>query len=113
MLIDKRSAPDIGDVVTIKLASGEEIVGRLQEKIGDTITLAKPLQVIIQPISASQIGLGFRPLLGSVSEAAIVQFPLSTLAIRPIKTGDDVTRNYIQVTTGLVTAEHMPSILSP
>jgi len=104
MLIEKRNAPDIGDVITIKLISGEEIIGRLLEKIGDMIVIGKPLQIIMQPISATQMGLGFRPVLGSVSEDATLQFPLTALTVRPMKSNDDVTRSYIQATTGLVTA---------
>lgn len=113
MLIEKRSAPDINDVVTIKLSSGEEIIGKLSEKTVDSIFLAKPVQIMMQPISANQMGLAFHPVLGSASETATIQFPLSGLSIRPVKTSEDVTRNYIQATTGLVTADSIPSLLRP
>ena len=109
MLIDKRHTPDINDIVTIKLVSGEEIVGRLMDRTGDAILLAKPVQIIMQPVNANQIGLAFQPVLGSVNEHSTMQFSLTLLAIRPIKTNEDVTRNYIQATTGLVAADQMPS----
>ena len=110
MLIEKRNAPDIGDVITIKLISGEEIIGKLLE-VGESVSIGKPLQIVIQPINATQMGLGFRPVLGSVTETATLRFPLSALTVQPMKTNDDVTRSYIQATTGLVTPD-VSSILT-
>lgn len=109
MLIQKSSVIEINDIVTIKLSSGEEIIGKLTEKTTDTISLAKPVQIVMQPIGPKQMGLAFHPVLGSVGEVTM-QFSLANLAIRPVKTGDDVMRNYIQATSGLVTP---PSLVTP
>ena len=109
MLIQKSSVIEINDIVTIKLSSGEEIIGKLTEKTIDTISLAKPVQIVMQPIGPKQMGLAFHPVLGSVGEVTM-QFSLANLAIRPVKTGDDVMRNYIQATSGLVTP---PSLVTP
>jgi hypothetical protein len=103
MLIEKRNAPEINDIVTIKLASGEEIVGKLTDRTAETVSLAKPVQIIMQPINAQQMGLAFHPVLGSVQEHANVQFAMALLSIRPLKTSEDVIRNYIQATTSLLT----------
>jgi hypothetical protein len=108
MLIEKRNAPEINDIVTIKLISGEEIVGRMIDRNSDSISLAKPVTIIVQPISANQMGLAFRPVLGSVGEHVTVPFAFAVMTVRPIKTGDDVVRNYIHATTGLVSADQMP-----
>ena len=112
MLIQKSNIVEINDIVTIKLSSGEEIVGKLAEKTAETVSLAKPVQIVMQPIGPKQMGLAFHPVLGSVGEVTM-QFSLATLAIRPMKTGDDVSRNYIQATTGLVTPGQMPSLIQP
>lgn len=104
MLVN-RNNPNINDVVTIKLVSGEEVVGKLIDRTADAVTISKPIQISIQPVGKHQVGLAFLPILGSVSEAAQVQIPMTAMAIRPVKTGDDVTKNYIQATTGLVTAQ--------
>ena len=109
MLIQKSSVIEINDIVTIKLSSGEEIIGKLTEKTTDTISLAKPVQIVMQPIGPKQMGLAFHPVLGSVGEVTM-QFSLANLAIRPVRTGDDVMRNYIQATSGLVTP---PSLVTP
>lgn len=110
MFIEKRNAPEINDIVTIKLASGEEIIGRLTERTIDSVTLSRPVQIILQQISAKQMGLAFQSVLGSVSDNISMQFSLAQMTIRPVKTSEDVTRNYIQATTGLVpaTADQLP-----
>lgn len=103
MLIDKKSTVEINDIVTIKLLSGEEIVGRLNERSADSIFLSKPIRVIMEPMGNNQVGLSMLPVLASASEVNSVQFPLAGLAIRPLKTSDEVRSNYLQITTGLVT----------
>ena len=104
MFIEKRSAPEINDVVTLKLMSGEEVIGKLTDRTMDSVFLTKPVQIVMQPIATNQLGLAFQPILGSVHDA-VMQFPFSGMAIRPVKTGEEVTRNYIQATTGLLTAK--------
>jgi hypothetical protein len=101
MLIAK--GVDIGDIVTVKLVSGEEIVGRLQERTIDSIYLVKPLTINIQPVSQQEVGLSFCPVLGSVEQEMTLQLPLHGLSIRPVKTNADVTANYIRLTTSLLT----------
>jgi hypothetical protein len=103
MLIERNNNPVEGDIVTIKLTSGEEIVGKLVARSIDSISLAKPVQISMQPVGPKQVGLAFLPVLGSVADATI-QVPLSAMVIRPVKTGEDVRLNYIQATTGIVTA---------
>lgn len=110
MLIDKRNAPEINDIVTIKLASGEEVIGRMIDRTGETVSIGKPVQIVMQPIGPDKMGLAFHPVLGSVSDLATVQFSLATLAVRPVKTNEDVSRNYISATSGLVQATNIPPI---
>lgn len=113
MLIEKNTAPRLGDIVTIKLSSGEEIVGKLTERTTETVFLAKPVQIVMQPIAPQKMGLAFHPVLGSTSDTATMQFPLAQMSIWPIRTSDDVMRNYIQATTGLMTADQIPSLIQP
>lgn len=103
MLIDKKNTVEVNDVVTLKLLSGEEVIGRLVERSIDSVFLSKPIRVIMEPIGSNQVGLSMLPVLGSVTEVNSVQFPLAGMAIRPLKTSDDVKRNYLQITTGLTT----------
>lgn len=103
MLIDKQTILAINDIITLKLVSGEEIVGKLIEQTSEHISLAKPVTCALQPVSAKQMGLSFIPVLGSVEPETTLQIPLTALAIRPVKTGKDVRSNYIQITSGIIT----------
>lgn len=98
MLIEKN--PENESIVTIKLISGEEIVGKQIDRTIDSVTLAKPIQIGMQQVG-NQMGLGFMPVLGSV-EGDSIKFYFSGMSIRPIKTGSNVRDNYLQATTGLV-----------
>lgn len=111
MLIDKSNAPEINDIVTIKLLSGEEIVGKLVEKTTDFVFLSKPIHVVMGPVNNNQVGLSMYPVLSSVNDPGAVQFPMAALSIRPLRTGDEVKRKYIQITTGLLpaSADQIPS----
>jgi hypothetical protein len=102
MLIEKRSIVAINDVVSVKLVSGEEIVGKLIDQSDDVITLAKPVTISLQPVSDKQMGLSFLPVLGSVEPDVTLQIPTLAMAVRPVKTGKAVASSYIQTTTGLV-----------
>lgn len=94
----------LNDIITIKLVSGEEVVGKLTERSIDGVTLAKPVTVGMQQVAANQVGLAFLPVLGSVSPNTSINIPFSGMAIRPIRTGDEVMRNYIKATSDIVTA---------
>ena len=52
----------VGDTVSFKLSSGEEIIARLIEETGTTYKLGKPMVLIAQ-----QQGLGLAPFMFSVS----------------------------------------------
>lgn len=103
MLLDKAQVVDINDVVTILLVGGEEIVGKLIERTSESVSLAKPIRVVLEPIHQGQVGVSVLPVLGSVSEMSSVQIPFSAMAIRPLKTGEDLRRKYLEITSGLVT----------
>ena len=57
MLIEKRTIVAINDVITVKLVSGEEIVGKLIEQNSESITLAKPVTVALHAVSDKQMGV--------------------------------------------------------
>lgn len=102
MLIEKNHAPSAGDVVTIKLGSGEEVVGRMQTLTAESITLTKPIAVVIQPAENGQVGLSFYPVMGSIEPEVTLNFALSSLCIRPVKTGANIADTYTKMTSSLV-----------
>ena len=102
MLIEKRSIVAINDVITVKLMSGEEIVGRLLAETVESITLGKPVTISLQPVSDKQMGLSFLPVLGSVEPDVTLQVPTAAMAVLPVKTGKSVADSYLQTTSSLL-----------
>jgi hypothetical protein len=114
MLKEQNNNPIVGDIVTVKLVSGEEIVGKLADKSIDSIYISRPVQVAMQQVNANQVGLAFLPVLGSINDSTTIQIPFSGMTIRPVKTNDEVKRNYIQATTNIITpSQEQRAILMP
>lgn len=113
MLIEKNIKPAINDIVTVKLTSGEEIVGRLTSNTAEGIVLAKPIMIVIQPASGGQIGIRFFPVLGSIDKDASLSIAKSGMSIGLVKTRKDVADSYTQATSGIatVTSDQMSSII--
>ena len=86
-----------GEVVSIKLISGEEIIARLDAEDKDTVTLAKPLSVSIGPQ-----GLGMMPFM-FLNSSNIVNIKLSHIIAMGVAK-KDASDQYIQGTTGIALA---------
>jgi hypothetical protein len=96
MLIEKPYA--INDVVSIKLSSGEEVIGKLLEETPETVTLSKPLM-----LAQTAKGMGLAPYMFTVDpEKAQLKFNEKNI-ITVTKTMETMAKQYIQSTTGLIT----------
>jgi hypothetical protein len=84
-----------GDTVSVKLISGEEVVGRIGDPTDGTIILTKPMTFIMGPQ-----GLGMVPYMFSAPQDAKIKIKESAI-VAIIKTDDNVNKQYIQQTTGL------------
>ena len=85
----------VGDVVSLKLSSGEEILGRLESEKENNVTLKKPMVLIAQ-----EKGLGLAPFMFSVSPTGkFVMKAASVLCIA--KTEDEISKQYTTQTTGI------------
>lgn len=93
MLIDK--GVTIGEVVTLKLSSGEELIAKLVEDNPMYYKVSKPLV-----LSMSQKGVGMMPYLFTVHPDKDINLNRSTvIAIAP--TDKDFADQYTQGTTGI------------
>jgi len=99
MLIQKPVS--MGDIVSIKLSNGDEIVGKFINQDTLSCTISKPVIVAIQPVGPSQVTLGFMPFMVSSDEDTNVVLPLSAMLTKPIKARDDVANNYRRATSEL------------
>ena len=93
MLIDKGVAP--GEVISLKLTSGEEIVARLDEETDTYYKISKPMVIGMGPN-----GPGLMPYLFTVHPDKVVK--LSKLPVVIVEASDkQFADQYIQATTGI------------
>lgn len=93
MLIQTPAQPN--DTVTIKVLGGEEIIGRLVEQNDTSVTLHKPLAILMGPQ-----GFGLGPFVMSASQIAEVVIS-KTHVITVVKTDKQVADQYVKQTTGI------------
>ena len=96
MLIDK--GVTAGEVVTIKLTSGEELVAKLVEETNTHYKLARPLVLSMGPK-----GIGMVPYLFTVHPDKDVSLNKSTVTV--VAASDkEFANQYLQGTTGITLA---------
>jgi hypothetical protein len=85
----------VGDTVSFKLSSGEEVVGRLDSETDKAYILNKPMVIIAQ-----QQGLGLAPFMFSVAPDG--KFNLTATSVACLaKTETGIAKQYIEQTTGI------------
>lgn len=92
MLINKGIS--VGEIVCLKLISGEEIIAKLEESDNDKIKVNRPLSV-----SLSQSGLGMIPFIFLSSSESVEIKTQHIIAMTTCK--KDAADQYIQGTTGI------------
>ena len=85
----------VGDNVSFKLSSGEEIIGRLEAEDAKSFTVRKPMVLI-----AGEQGLGLAPFMFSVSPDG--KFVMKSTAISCMaKTEAEIGKQYTAQTSGI------------
>lgn len=92
MLITK--GVSVGEVVSLKLISGEEIIARLEEDNTDTVKLNRPLSINIGPN-----GLGMMPFIFLNASDNLEIKKQHIIAMGESK--KDAADQYVQGTTGI------------
>ncbi len=95
MLIEKPIT--IGDVVSIKLLNGDEIIARLENETANEIKITKPLAVTVGPQ-----GLGMMPWIFLGEKDTMTLNKNHVFVMIPSK--KDAADQYIQGTTGIALA---------
>ena len=96
MIIEKPF--ETGDVISVKLSSGEEIIARLEKKGEKSLSVKKPLMLVAGPDG----GMGLAPFMFTVNPAATFKLQMSSI-ICTVKTDDETAKTYTQQTSGIVT----------
>ena len=103
MLIEKKVA--VGDTISFRLITGEEIIAKLTDINETAITVSKPIVAQMQMVGPNQAALAFGPFMMTADEEATkFTFRRDRLLSDPIKPRKDIAANYIQATTGIVPA---------
>jgi len=95
----------IGHVVTLKLASGEELVTKILDIQNGEVLIHDPLSV-----APGAQGIGLVPSLFTADPKADTKLNLNSVVIYAL-TDESVKNKYIQATTGLVIPDTKKLIL--
>ena len=87
----------VGDVVSIKLSSGEEMIARLDSENDKTAVVTKLLMLM-----ATETGMGFAPYMFTITPDTKVPLKINSI-ICIVKSAKDAADMYIKQTTGLQT----------
>lgn len=96
MLIEKPIAD--GDVVSLKLLNGDELIARFESETATEIKISKPLAVTVGPQ-----GLGMMPWIFLGNKETFVLQKSHVFVMIPSK--KDAADQYIQGTTGIALAQ--------
>ena len=84
-----------GDIVSIKVTSGEEVLAKLVEEKDDVIVITKPFALV-----PGQQGLGMMPWVLSVNPDSKISINKNTMMLIH-KTEEGISKQYLEQTTGL------------
>lgn len=85
----------VGDTVSVKLTSGEELIAKLEDETSDKVVLHKPMS-----LTATQQGIGLAPFMFTVSPDAKLNINVRNV-ICMSKTVDEMAKQYISSSTGI------------
>lgn len=85
----------MGDTVSVKLGTGEEVIARMVSEDKDHLTVSKPMILV-----ATEQGVGFAPFMFTISPETQVKIRLNNI-ICVVKAAKDAADLYIKQTTGL------------
>lgn len=88
-----------GDTVSFKLASGEEVVARLEKENADSYNISKPMVLIVQ----ADESMGLAPFMFSVGPSGKFQMQKGSVSC-VAKTEDNIAKQYLASTTGIAVA---------
>ena len=94
MIIEKPYG--VGDVISVKLTSGEELIARLEKQGDGSITLKKPLMLV----AGQDGGMGLAPFMFTVNNEAAFKIQKSAI-ICTVRTEESTAKMYTKQTSGI------------
>lgn len=85
-----------GEIISVKLTTGEEVIGKLSEDVGEKLVLDRPVV-----LTAAPQGMALVPYLMTADpENQVIHFSKSHV-IATSRTQDNLAKQYTQQTTGI------------
>lgn len=97
MLIN-RAKYAVGDTVSFKLGTGEEIIGKLVSEDNISIVIERPLM-----LAMTAKGPAMAPVMMTVDPKTTLTFSKTAIAISPVETDKEIADQYTLQTTGIQT----------
>lgn len=97
MLINKAKYT-VGDTISFKLGTGEEIIGKLLTEDDKTIVVERPLM-----LAMTAKGPAMAPVLMTVDPKVTLTFNKNSISILPVETDKEISDQYTLQTTGIQT----------
>jgi hypothetical protein len=99
-------------VIGIKLPSGEELIGGLIEDLdAETLTLDRPMAMVMHRLPNNQVGTAIVPAFQSLKNDR-ASFVIANLPCKPWEVSEDVESEYLRATSGieLATASQVAAV---
>ncbi len=96
----KENTYKVGDIITLSLQTGQEVLGKFVSEDEDYTVIAKPLTIAVGPQGAA-----FQPFTVTGDSEKSVQFKTDKV-IAVLGTNNQTTDAYIQATTTIITPEN-------
>lgn len=111
MLLQVDKSLEKGDIVSLKLVGGEEIIAKY-ESIGDDPVRNEPVIRIQKPLTlaATPQGMVFLPYMVSMQDDKQISIPLVQVTVYML-TRDEIKSHYIESTSSIVTPKTQPGLI--
>lgn len=113
MIVSKQISQN--EVTSVRLTTGEELVGRFVSQDDTTITLNKVISIQLVPMGNGQAGISLAPFMASVPDDGQQTFFKTALVCLPQKTRKEVADRYLEATGSIIPAApaQIPGLLKP
>lgn len=101
MLISKR--PEAGDIVAIKLITGDEVIAKLKTDNGNALVVSKPISIVMSPQ-----GVVLLPFMIGANEDAEMVFS-TAMVVTYVTARKELKDAYIGQTSGITPASGLPA----
>jgi hypothetical protein len=107
MLIQKKTV-SAGDIVSLRLVSGEEVVAKLKELTDKSVVLTKPVSAQLVMNAPGQGGVVLMPFMLTIDEKTDIEVGLEKVVAMALSR-KEAKDQYITQTSGLAVASNIPN----